>query len=255
MLRPALVLLFLLSSIINAKEAAPKRVAVLSPSVLGTMKDLGIIKKVACAAEPFGEEFSGSKITSVGYYHRPNIEKIIACKPDLIIATYAGTPPDTYIKLKKMGYRIISDRPKNLDAVKDFIIELSNIFNVNSKKIVKEFNSICNKKPLLTKSFAVFVGLDPMFYAGKRTFVSSAIECAGGKNVFDGEYTRSNIENTMAKDPELVIISVDNPKIFKDYNKITERFKRVIVISPERISKPSTRILEGIRELKPNFKD
>lgn len=250
------LILLLTNSELYSKEPAPKRVVVLSPSVLISMKDLGVINSVVCAAEPFGESLKDAKIKSVGYYHRPNLEKIVACRPDLIIATYAGTPPETYNKLKKMGYKLLFERPKDVESVKRFIIQLSSIFNVNADDITKRFDNACVKQTKVRKKkFAVFVGLDPMFCAGTRTFVSSAIECSGLENVFRGEYTRTNIESTMSKAPDLIIISVDNPSMFKDHKKIKDHFKNVMIVSPELLLKPSTRILEGIETIKKGLKD
>ncbi len=250
MLKTIAVIIALLPLIIQGKT--PERVVVLSPATLRTMNDMGLIDKVVCAAEPYNKDVIKKEMKSVGFYHRPNIELIISCKPDLIITTYAGTPPEVYKKLKNMGYDLMLERPKNINSIIDFIDELDKKLETNSKKIKQKFRSICKKEK--KKTFAVLVGLDPMFIAGKESFVSDAIECAGANNVFNGEYTRTNIELMLLKNPDVIVIASKDPDMFKDTKKIKQHFKNIIVIDPEDILEPSTGILKGIDHLKSIFR-
>jgi len=89
---------------------------------------LGWKIKIVCAAKPFDTLKTKKKFKSVGFYHKPSVELIISCNPDLIVTTYAGTPPEVYDKLKSSGYNILVDRPKDLNSIKNFIIKLSDIF-------------------------------------------------------------------------------------------------------------------------------
>ncbi|HOW16263.1 MAG TPA: ABC transporter substrate-binding protein [bacterium] len=250
MLRIISIILALLPLIAEGKT--PERVVVLSPAALRIMNDMGLIDKVVCTAEPYNKDIIKEEIKSVGFYHRPNIELIASCKPDLIITTYAGTPPETYKKLKNMGYELVLEKPKDMNSIISFIDLLDKKFNTNSEKIKQKFRFICENKK--KKTFAILVGLDPLFIAGKGSFVSDAVECAGATNVFAGEYTRTNIETMILKKPDLIIIASKNPDMFKDTKKIKQYFKNIIVIDPEDILEPSTGILKGIDHLKVLFR-
>lgn len=239
-------------SCLCAQNTVPKRVVVLSPALLQTLKDVGLEDNVVCAAEPFKD--TRHKIKSVGYYHRPSTEIIVSCKPDLIIVTYAGTPPDVYQKLKNMGYRIIIEKSQNIEAIKIFIKKISKEFNIKTPPILKEFDSACTKKKAKTTA-VVLVGLDPMFGAGDKTFVSSALACAGIDNKISGEYLRLGIENIIAKNPEMIIIASDGPEQFKDYKELKKHFKKIVVMPPDILLEPSSKILKGIERLKSELKD
>ena len=230
-----------------AKDKIPQRIVVLSPGLLQTLDDVGLSKNIVCAAEPYDK--SKYNIKSVGYYHRPNTELIVSCKPDLIITTYAGTPPDVYRKLNNMGYKMMLEKPDNIESIKNFIKKLSKEFNIPKPDILNKFEKICLKKPT-KKTAIVVVGLDPIFCAGSKTFVSSALQCAGIENKVSGEYLRLGIENIISKKPDMIIVASDNPEDFKDYKELKKHFKNVVPINPTMLLEPSSKILQGIKVLK-----
>ncbi|MCX6112222.1 MAG: hypothetical protein NTY22_02915, partial [Proteobacteria bacterium] len=68
-------------------DVVPKRIAALSPAIVKTLIDIGLEDKIACAAGPFDEIKLNKNVQSLGLYHKPNLELIIKCNPDLIITT------------------------------------------------------------------------------------------------------------------------------------------------------------------------
>ena len=245
-----IIILFsiLLSFCLYGQNKTPKRIVVLSPALLQTLTDIGLSNNVVCAAEPFNNA-EYKNIKSVGFYHRPNTEVIVSCKPDLIIATYAGTPPDVYKKLEQMGYKMMLEKSQSIESIKSFIKKLAKEFDIKTPDILEKFDSACVKKTT-TKTAVVLVGLDPMFGAGDKTFVSSAIECAGLKNKISGEYLRLGIENIISKNPDVIVVASENPEQFKDYKELKKYFRNIIVVSPDILLEPSSKILKGIEILK-----
>lgn len=238
--------LFILA--VASASPIPSRVVSLSPADTQTLIDMGLEDKIVCAAKPFDAIKTKHKIKSVGFYHKPSIELIISCKPDLVIMTYAGTPPELYNKLKAAGYNILVDRPKDLNSIKDFVLKLSDIFKIKQPAVVKRFNSICKKRTDLTG--IMIIGLDPLIVVGNESFVSDALRCAGIKNMVDGLYPRLNIETVLAYKKDILIVAVKDFKNFKDYKLISNSFKgKIIYIDPDKILLPSTGIIKGIEEL------
>ena len=225
-----------------------ERIAVLGPATAQTLIDIGLGDKIACAAEPFERLKLKKDVQSLGFYHNPSIELVISCKPDLVIATYAGTQPRVYKKLEKLGYNVILEKPDSLTAIKQFIIDISKKFERPRPKILKKFDTVCKDKK--QKSAVMLVGLNPSICAGKKTFVSSALECAGFNNPIKGMYPRTSPERLIKINPDLVFIAFKDPYKIKDYKVLKAVFKeRLIVINPDNILEPSTRIIKGIQEL------
>ena len=240
-------------SVVHAAPT-PSRVVSLSPAHTQTLIDLGLEDKIACVAQPFDTAKIKHKINSVGFYHKPSIELIISCKPDLIITTYAGTPPELYNKLKEAGYNILVDKPKDLNSIKNFILKLTNLFKIQEPKIIKSFDSICTKDSKLNG--IMIIGFDPLIVVGKDSFVSDALHCAGINNPVNGLYPRLNIESVLSYKKDVVVVAVKDFERFKDYKLISNSFKgKVIYIDPDKILLPSTGIIKGIMELKKLIKD
>jgi iron complex transport system substrate-binding protein len=232
---------------VNAKDI-PSRVVSLSPAHTQTLIDLGLEDKIVCAAKPFNALRTKREFKNVGFYHKPSVELIISCKPDLIITTYAGTPPEVYDKLKASGYNILVDRPKDLNSIKNFIIKLSDIFKIKRPKILKSFDTVCKK--YVKHTGVMIIGLDPLIVVGNDSFVSDALRCSGIKNLVPGLYPRLNIEKVLSYKNDILIVAVKDFNNFKDYRLISGSFKgRIIYIDPDKILLPSTGIIKGIEEL------
>ncbi|MCX6111780.1 MAG: hypothetical protein NTY22_00615, partial [Proteobacteria bacterium] len=163
--------------------------------------------------------------------------------------TFAGTPPGVHKKLKSLGYNMMLEKPDTLVSIKNFILKMSEMFKLKPPKIVKDFETICvNKK---SKTALIIVGLNPMFVAGKKSFVSDAIGCAGYEDILNGDYKRVSIEKIISLNPDRLIVAMDKPEDMREYKMLKEVFKdRIIVTNPTYILEPSTRILKGIKELK-----
>lgn len=239
----------LLSSSISEVKTFPNNIAVLSPSAAQTLIDIGLGDKIACISQPFKHPKLRKNIKNLGFYHNPSIELIIKCKPDLVITSYAGTPPSIYKKLKKLGYKLILEKPESLGSIKDFIIELSKTFDRPVPRIAKSFDTICTSSKKRTA--VILVGLNPSIAAGKKSFLSSALECAGFENITKGTYPRINPEKLIKMNPDILLLAFKKPEEIKDYKILKEIFKeRLIIINPDYLLEPSTRILKGIEDLK-----
>ena len=233
----------------ESKKHIPNHIAVLSPSAAQTIMDVGLGDKIACISQPFSHPKLKKDVKTLGFYHNPSIELIIKCAPDLIIASYAGTPPRVYKKLKRLGYNIIVEKPESLDSIKKFIIELSTLFNKTVPAITSKFDTICTKDKKRTA--ILLVGLNPIISAGKKSFISDVLKCAGFKNIIDGMYPRISPERLIKINPDILLVAFNKPENIKDYKILKEIFKdRLVIVNPDHLLEPSTKILKGIKELK-----
>jgi len=243
------IALFLFTSLCAAGQRTPERIVTLSPALAQTVIDLGLENKLVCSAGPLDAVRTKKKLGTIGLYHKPNLELIIGCKPDFILTTYAGTPENIHKKLKELKYEIMFDKPENLDSIKKLIIALSKRFNINNTSILKEFDTVCVSK--LKASGIMVIGFNPLIAIGKRSFVSSALKCAGFENIMDGNYPKINIEYIIKQKPQKILVAMVDPSGFKDYKTLKMIFgDKVVLVDPNSILLPSTRIINGIKEIK-----
>lgn len=217
------------------------RIVSLSPETTSILVDLGLKNKLVCIAGP-----DNLNIKKVGPYHRPSLEKILACNPDFVIATYSGTPPLVYNKLKTLGIDTVLYKAKKLEDISKFIKYLNTKFKLSNSKLENSFKNLCIKAK---KSAAVLVGFNPMFAAGSETFISDALNCAGYKNIIRGTYKKISIENLIKA--ECLIISTNYSIDTKNYKLLKDVFKnKIININPDLLSQANLNIVKGINILK-----
>ncbi|MBN1113923.1 MAG: hypothetical protein JXA66_01145, partial [Oligoflexia bacterium] len=224
----------------SEERAVPEKVAILSPELAGIMTELGLGEKIACSAQPSALK----NVKPLGPYHKPNIELVVECKPDLVISTYSGTPPYVHKKLKSMGFNIINYKPVSLESIMEFISKLAGMFRVDPKPVLSKFDNLCVKQP--DKKGLMLIGLDPVYAVGNKTFVSDALKCAGFINMVKGNYPRLSLEKILKDNPDYIIVALMDPGEFSDFKKLKRIFKgKIILINPDNILQASPAIIKG----------
>lgn len=182
-----------------------------------------------------------------------NIEKVIALKPDLIIATPL-TNAKTQRKLKDLGLRVETlGQVDSFDAICDQFLRLGRMVGEEKKAqqligIAKEkVNTIESQiKGLPRKKVFVQVGTKPLFTMNKNFFINDLVKRSGGINI--AEQTHSGIysrEKVVEADPEVIIIASmgiaaeDEKAIWQRYKSIAAvKTKQIYIVDPNLICNP-----------------
>lgn len=142
----------------------------------------------------------------------PDVERIIALKPDLVLASREGNPPWVVERLKRMGVSVrYFPRPRNFQGLCDNFITLGRELKreAEARAIVdyvrRQLGSGDGSSP---KRLMWQVGADPLVVASTSSFVNDMILFAGGVNVIETSlpYPRLNREEILAKKPEYVVL-------------------------------------------------
>lgn len=205
-------------------EKEPQRVVSISPNVTETIFALGQGKKLVGRTDYCDYPREASKVTSVGEIVKPNIEKIIELKPDVVLASDIVSK-DVVKKLEDLKIKVIViSGVENFNGVYDSITKIGKIVNANSKakniiigmkykvEIVKHKVKFA-KKPSVY--YVVSYGKMGDYAATKDTFIGDMIGMAGGVNAAsDATGWKYSIEKLVQKNPDILIC----PK-FYDYKK------------------------------------
>ncbi|MEM4788442.1 MAG: ABC transporter substrate-binding protein [Ignisphaera sp.] len=263
-------------------EEFPKRVISLAPSITEILFALGLGDKVVgvtsyCNYPPEVPKLvEEGKLTTIGGYWNPDIEKIIALKPDLVIGS-SGTRSHVELKdkLEGLGIKTVYIRGSGASSVEEVLSDIATIakiFGVEDKanelvnNISSEISYVVNKlmEANVTK-LKVFVLLGPptwgLYSVGGDTFLGWVLFTAGGNNIaskysgwplLDFEYVVSHdpdviIATSMGLNPEDVVKEIGNTLL-----KETKAFKegRVYVVSQEAediLVRPGPRIGKAVR--------
>lgn len=229
-------MMFLIFSLFFAQG----RIVSLAPEITNILIELGLKNNIVCSAGPI----SGFKI--VGPYFNPSLEKIIACKPDLVISSYSGTPPYIHEKLLQNKIETVLYKALKLEDITKFATYLSSRFKITPPKIINDFSKICVQK----KGTAILVvGFTPLYIAGDETLISDAVKCSGYENLIKGTYKKISLENIFALKPDFIITASEHGFINKDFKLLKKHF-RIIETKPEELSQASFEIIKGINFLK-----
>jgi len=199
-----------------AINGTPQRIVSLAPSNTEILFALGLGDKVVGVTDWCDYPPEALDKEKVGSYDTPDIEKIVALTPDLILVAY-GTTMDVINSLIGLGLTVFGIKSTDLD---DVLNDIKTVGNITGKKVEalaltsemeNRIQAVTDETSELEGRPRVFyiVWHDPLWTAGSETFIHELIEKGGGVNVCQNitGYATITIEEVIARNPEVIITS------------------------------------------------
>lgn len=273
--RPLAVKPFLLIGLVlslgcsnKTPEPSHQRIVSLVPSATEILYALGVEERLVGVTTFCDYPEEAKSKPKVGDFSNPSIERILALNPDIVFAT---TPEQLRIlkKLQNLGIRTEIISPESIDEIVESIKRIGEITHRENRAIelveqlVKEKEILEEKVKKLGKRPRVYIELDrnPLFTAGRGSFVNQLIELAGGENIVENDraYLPINSEVVIAKDPEIIILAYPGTK-----EEVSSRIGWQSVsavrngriydeVDPNLITRPGPRCIKGAFELFKRF--
>ncbi len=253
-------------------EKEVQRIVSLAPAITEIIYALGLEDKLVAVSSACDYPEAALAKEKIGRIDEPNIEKIIYLEPDLVIAE-SVSKIESLKRLTKLGIKNIGFKPDSINDTIKMIKDISYLTSAQSAgaeitaEMEKEYQSL---KKLVAKELEnnkrqrVFYEIwsDPLYTAGRGTFIDSLIEAAGGYNIgreAQGSWPTYNIESLIAADPEVYIssqhsslqdLTIEELKQKKVLREISA-FKndRLYLVDQDLVNRPSPRIIQGYKEL------
>ncbi|MBS1794873.1 MAG: cobalamin-binding protein [Acidobacteria bacterium] len=206
------------------------------------------------------------KIAKVGDTMNPNMETIIALKPQIVFISTASQL-ETFTKtLEAAGITVFVADPKNLDDVLTNLRQLGDIFgtlerstvllNELQERIVAVDETVRDKPKV--KTF-VQISKEPLFTIGKDSFLTALVERAGGASVTKDvatAYPKISKETALALNPEAIVLSespdnLEPNEVFK--NSPAVKNKKIFKIDADILSRPGPRLVTALEQLAENL--
>src|SRR5215213_3594268 len=157
------------------------------------------------------------KIRKVGDTISPNVEAIIALKPQIVFVSTASQL-ETFMKtLEAQNITVFATNPKDLNGVLANLRQLGEIFgtpertttllNELQERIIAVDEQTRDKPKI--KTF-VQISKEPLFTIGKESFLTEIIDRAGGisvTNTVATAYPKISKETALALNPDAIILS------------------------------------------------
>lgn len=256
------ILIFILN--LNAKE----RLVSLSPSITEIIYALEKGDSLVATSSYSLYPKEAQKLPVIGGYENPNIEKIIFCKPTLVIGQNFNQ--NTLKKLKRFGIKTLQLNLQTLQNIKNSIKKLSKALNTSTNKLVTNIDdAITNaKKSSTPHSVMIVYGLrenlkGAIYIAGHNIFFEDIIKVCGNTNAYTSNITNQPVlsyENVIALNPDQIIIlhshatepNVDEKKALKAWFSIptnASKNNHITVIDEDYLHIPSQRVALSITKL------
>ena len=246
----------------------PRRVVALAPNITEIIFALGQQQRLKGVTTYSDYPTAAQQIPKVGSYIRLDLERIVALKPDLCIATRDGNPRALIDRLESLHIPVFAVDPQSLESVIQTVHDLGAILNAAERadSLVQamrvRIQRVRTRVAAASTRPRVFfqVGIAPVIAAGTDTFVDELIVYAGGKNCVTGKtaYPRFSREQVLVLNPDVMIISsmargAAFEKIRKEWyrwsNLSAVRHNRIHVVNADLFNRPSPRLVDSLELL------
>ncbi|HNS15668.1 MAG TPA: helical backbone metal receptor [Syntrophorhabdaceae bacterium] len=192
---------------------AYERIISLSPQVTESVYLLNGESRLIAISGFCKQPDNAAKKERIGTPLRPDIERIVSLKPDLVLGSREGNSPFTMERLKNLGIKVhYFSRPKDFNGLAENFLQLSSMLEKKEqgKMIIDTVEASMKATGYSTPFTALWqVGADPLIVASSSSLANDIIHFAGGVNIIKTElpYPRMNVEEVVLQRPEVIVLT------------------------------------------------
>jgi len=228
---------------------APLRIVSAAPNVTEILFALGLDEQIAGVTQGSNYPPAAAQKPTVGTFWQPNIETVIATRPDLVVLLTFPQQQSLADRLGRLGVRCLTLEIWTVDDLFDAIASLGGATGKEqaAQRLVADIKirieqlqtRLAGKKR--TKVLWV-VQREPLRVAGRNTFVNELIELAGGENAIGPtlhKYPPIGGEQVLACGAEVIIEPAMMPGLIESQRTQAlaywQRFANVPAVADGRI--------------------
>jgi vitamin B12 transport system substrate-binding protein len=251
----------------DAKPFRPmSRIIALSPHSVEMLFVLGAGDRIIATTKFSNYPAQAKSIPRIGGYNGIQIERVLALKPDLIIAWMDGNKIEDIEKMEKLGLNVYRSKTRSLDNIPHELIKLGKMIGLadSGEKAAKAFNTRLQNIRLENEtkppvSFFYQLWDEPLRAMAAGSWINTVMVACGGENVFNNpalDYPEISIENVLIASPEVFFIpshhgsytaSVDKWRKWPEIPAIAN--DQIYFIDGDLLHRFSTRVLDGMEQV------
>ena len=187
---------------------APNRIVTLAPNVTEMVIALGAADRIAGTDDFSGDAMPNRHLPRVGGL-QPNLEKIVAVRPDLVIANAAGLPPTLGRALAAVHIPLLVVTNERLTDIAKSMTSIGNALGIDSASAVAKLKaSLARQRRTRPHPPRVMLAVwtDPLYVAGRNTFADDLFTLCGATNAVEvNGWPQYSLESFVAHPPEILI--------------------------------------------------
>ncbi|WP_342617744.1 ABC transporter substrate-binding protein [Rhodoferax sp. GW822-FHT02A01] len=197
-------------------ERSPQRIVSLLPSLTETVCALGQCQRLVGVDRYSNYPESVTKLPQVGGGMDPNIEAIVALRPDVVLVALSSR---SAMRLAALGIPVFALEPKTHADVQRVIGKLGQLLGVgDAQKIWREIDAgvsaAAQSLPPQVRGTRIYFEVNSGPYgAGESSFIGEILTRLGVKNILPaklGPFPKINPELVVRENPDLIMVGQAN---------------------------------------------
>ena len=256
-----------MSCVVSVSHAAEtikpaQRIVSLLPSLTETVCALGACNRLVGVDRYSNWPESIAQLPRMGGGIDPNIESIVALKPDLVLMAGSARGAE---RLRSLGLTVLTLEPKNYADVQNALGVVAKAIGVPSKdsdRVWRDMNAqvaeISTSMPQYAKAQRVYFEVSPVpFGASESSFIGETLQRLGAKNILPqamGLFPQVSPEFVVRAQPDIIMVGDSNLSDMQARpgwaNLLAMRNGRVCTFSPKEsdvLVRPGPRMVEAAR--------
>jgi iron complex transport system substrate-binding protein len=268
-MKKTFLIIFLIAlTIVACQQDIPKKgIVVISPELAEIIVNIAGDGQIIGVAEECDYPQILQYKEKVGNFGQINLEKIVSLRPEYVITS--SLEQEAISKdLEKMGIKVVTLYPKNVNEMLNTITELGKITKAEKnadalvEKLNKELSELKEFVPTAPKKVFVEIYNDPIMSVSNDSYVGDLLSIAGGINIFptlERDYCRVKNEDIINANPDIIIITypdmtkemIKSRKGWEHINAVkNNRIYTIDEVNPDLILRATPRNIEGIIQLR-----
>jgi len=245
-----------------------RRIVSLAPSLTETVYALGLQDRLVGDTDYCDYPADAAKKHKVGGAINPNMEEVVALKPDLVLVVKSLNKLETVHALEQLGIPVYSTDPHTVKDVLNSLRKLSGVLGAEDvgvaldQKLETRLASVRAKTNSVPAKQVLFVvWTEPLMSVGRRTFIADVLEYSGATSVVDSkqDWPQFSLEEAVRLQPEFLVFASSHSEAVKNdvetlalkpgWSMMEAIKQRKIAVVSDAINRPGPRIVDAVEEL------
>lgn len=196
-------------------DKSPQRIVSLLPSLSESVCELGQCQRLVGVDRYSNWPMALAKVPKVGGGLDPNIEAVVALKPDLVLIATSSRASE---RLETLGLKVVALEPKSHADVQRVLLTVGRILaipdEIGAKRVWRLIDAgvsaAAQSLPAKTKGVRVYFEANAGPYAaGEASFIGETLSRLGAKNIVPkalGAFPKINPEFVVRADPDVIML-------------------------------------------------
>ncbi|MEO8003919.1 MAG: cobalamin-binding protein [Betaproteobacteria bacterium] len=240
------------------------RVISLSPHLTELLFAIGAGDRIAATVRGSDYPAAAVNLPQIGDAAGLDFERILAIRPDLVLAWSSGNRTVDIARLRELGLRVLELEPRRLEDIPRHLRLLGRLVDreAQAQAVAVDFEQHITalrvryaERPNVSVLFEIWH--QPLFTVNRDHIISRVLELCGGRNIFNALPRLAqevSIEQVLALDPDVIVVGSEaadagpgNWAAFPWMRAVQDG--NVFVVSADAITRQTPRLAEAAQSL------